>query len=355
MLANIITLCAQRKQQQLLNVPPSRIEMLNPYENSNVTKSQLDMRRKAEVLKYEQGNTKTNTLTKKQSYTQVMNGSSRPISNDYINKNINPVTASLASAVLACNTENIPTSSSASGVPNDYLNHVNTLYYDSNVPLYNYINPVLTRSYGIINPPLSTTVINYSVFPNATNDNQVSIVEFTDATTDSTYTLSLLNIPIALQIFGEISGNNVNISFDSIVINDISLQILYNREIVTPNGAISHTFTPTNNYTAKVTNNENLNNTTFSGTVYIGNLSFYNIVLYASPGFIYSFVISYTIDSPRSFSSGTKLLYNIKTSIVSNVSLNYLIQQSLYNCDISFSSIRPTLPSTLGTFTVVAV
>jgi len=351
-----MTLCAQRKQQQLLNVPPSRIEMLNPYENSNVTKSQLDMRRKAEVLKYEQGNTKTNTLTKKQSYTQVMNGSSRPISNDYINKNINPVTASLASAVLACNTENIPKSSSESGVPNDYLNNVNTLYYDSNVPLYNYINPVLTRSYGIINPPLSTSVINYSVFPNATNDNQVSIVEFTDATTNPTYTLSLLNIPIALQIFGQINGNNVNITFDSIEINDISLRILYNSEIVTPNSDITYTFTPANNnYIVNVTNNANLNNTTFSGTVYIGNLSFYNIVLYASPGFIYSFETLYTINYPQSFSSGTNLLYNIKTSIISNVSLNYLIQQSVYNCEISFSSIQPTLPSTLGTFTVVAV
>ena len=355
MLTNIMTLCAQRKQQQLLNVPPSRIEMVNPYENSKVTKYQFDMRRKAEVLKYNQGSSKSNTLTKKQAFTQVMNGSSIPISNDYINKNINPVTASLASAVLACNTENIPTSSSASGVPNDYLNNVNTLHYDSNIPLYNYINPVLTRSYGIINPTIATSVINYSVFPNATNNNQVSIIEFTEATLNSTYTLSLLNIPIALQIFGNISGNNINTKFDSVVINDISLQILYNNEIVTPISTIRYTFIPVNNYIVNVTNSGNLNNTTFSGTVYIGNLSFYNIILYAIPGYIYTLKILYNIDSPTSFSSGTKLLYNIKPSIISNVSLNYLIQHPEYNCDISFTSIRPTLPTTLGTFTVVAV
>jgi hypothetical protein len=146
---SILSLCEQRRKEQLLNVPPSRETLVSPYETTNFTKFQLDMRRKAEILKYNNGNTKTNKLTKKQSWAQIINGSVPSVSSSYINRN--KVFDTDALKVISCNGNLIVSPSSASDVPNDIYNGVNTLFYDPNVILYNYLNPVLTRSYGIIN------------------------------------------------------------------------------------------------------------------------------------------------------------------------------------------------------------
>jgi hypothetical protein len=82
--------------------------------------------------------------------------------------------------VLNCDNKNLPftSPSSACGVPNDYRNGINTLYCDPNVPLYNYINPILTRSYGILNNSDETNVIRYSNYQNVTS--KISTIEFTD-------------------------------------------------------------------------------------------------------------------------------------------------------------------------------
>jgi len=354
-LTDIISLCAQRKKQQLLNIPPSRVEIVSPYENNNITKLQLDMRRKAEVLKYEQGNTKTNSFTKKQLWTQIVNGNAPPVSGSYINNNTR--TESLVSRVLSCNNTDLPitTPSSASGVPRDYINGINTLYLNPTIPLYNYINPVLTRSYGVINPPLDTSVIRYSNYNNVTN-NAITTVEFTELATLAQYTLSLLNIPIAIQIYGDISGTNVNIPFDSVIINSITLNVKFNDNIVTPLSVYTPIITPVNdNFPVRVTNSGSPNKKTFSGTVYIGNLNISNILLYASPGYMYTFELVYNIGHPRSYETGTNLLYNIDVSVISNVSNSYLDQHRPFNCDISFSSIRPSLPVSFDTFTVVTI
>jgi len=142
-LSSTISLCNQRKQQQLLNIPPPRIETVSPYLNSNITKFQLDMRRKAEVLLYNQGNTKTNPLTKNQQWAQVVNGKAPPVSKSFLdpnNKSSHQVLKNWNNKI------NILTPSSASNVPHDYINNINELFYDPSVVLYNFINPVLTRS-----------------------------------------------------------------------------------------------------------------------------------------------------------------------------------------------------------------
>jgi len=348
-----MSLCAQRKKQQLFNIPPSRIEIVSPYVNSNITKFQLDMRRKAEVLKHDQVNTKQNNLTKKQQFAQVINGRSTPVAKSYIKENT--VTSTIFAKVLNCNNKDLPitTPSSASGVPNDYISGINTLYSDPNVPLYNFINPVLTRAYGFLNSPLDSTVIRYSNYTNANTDistSLISTVEFTDLTTNPYYTLNIIHIPLAFQIYGDIS-KNVNVSVDSIkiLIPDFSLNIYYNNQYVIPNSNYIYNFTPVNNYTVDVSINNNVSN--FSGTFFIGYLNISNISLIATPGFMYDFKIipkiQYNNDPPNA-------VYNITSSIILNVTNDYLLQHLPHNCKLYFSSTVPTITD-LGIFNINVV
>jgi hypothetical protein len=354
-LTSIIALCAQRKKQQLFNVPPSRLEIVSPYDNTNITKFDLDMRRKAEVLKYDQGNTKKNNLTKKQLFTQVMNGRSAPVAKSYIT--INTDISNAVSIVLKCDNESLPitTLSSASGVPNDYINNVNTLYYDPTVPLYNYINPILTRSYGIINSPFPTSVINYSNYTNvntSTSSIPITTVEFTEATTNGSYTLSLSNIPLAIQIYGKIKGKGTTYR-DFIKIKDIFLNVYYNSSVLIPNSKYVYNLNPFNtNYIVDVSNNAlSPDQDTFSETVYIGNISIFNILLYSSPGYIYDFYLNFKIEYLPTSSN----LTDTNASIIANVTNAYLLNNVSNNSDMKFSNKSPDISNNFGVFTVTAI
>jgi len=354
-LTNIITLCQQRKRQQLFNIPPPRIEIVSPYINNNVTKFQLDMRRKAEVLKHDHTNTKQNNLTKKQLYTQVINGNAPPISNKYIRNYASP---NLPPEPILCNNTDLPitTPSSASGVPNDYINGINVLYSDPTVELYNYINPVLTRSYGVKDIPLNTNIIQYSNYVNVNTDNSgsfITSVEFTDATTNPSYTLNIINIPLAFQTYGDIIGTNVNTSFDSIKNPSFELKVYFNNQEVTSLSNFTYTFIPTNDYTIDISSNVPIDGSNFAGTFFIGYLSVSNISLFASPGYIYDFKIITHIENPSSYSDPPSSVNNITTSLILNVTNDYLIQHLPYNCKLSFSSTIPIIQN-LGTFTVDA-
>lgn len=346
-LSSIISLCAQRKKQQLFNIPPSRIEIVSPYENTNITKFQLDMRRKAEVLKHDKSNTKHNNLTKKQKFAQVIIGSAPPIPNKYIRNITEP---NLLPTPVLCNNTDLPitTTSSASGVPNDYISGVNILYSDPTIPLYNFINPVSTRSYGFLNNPLDSTVIRYSNYTNTDSSNSlISTVEFTDLTTNPYYTLNFIKIPLAFQIYGDIS-NNVTILSDSIqiVIPGFLLNVYYNDQYVIPNSNYIYSFTPVNNYTVDVSINSYVSN--FSGTFFIGYLNISNISLIATPGYMYDFKIIPTINYNN---NPPNAVNNITNSIILNVTNDYLLQHLPYNCKLSFSSTVPTITD-LGKFSI---
>jgi hypothetical protein len=349
-LSSIISFCAQRKQQQLFNIPLSRIEIVSPYENSNVTKFQLDMRRKAEVLLYNQGNTKTNPLTKNQKWAQVVNGKSPPVSKSFLNQKKESDSYQVLNNWN--NKINIPTPSSSCNVPNDYMNNVNYLFYDPSVVLYNYINPISTRSYGIINEALDTSVIRYVNYTDINTDissNYISTVIFTDVADNVYYNLSLNNIPLAFQINGEISKNTNGSAYINIFQNySYTLNIYYNDELVT---SVNPSFNlyPSNDY-FEIKNISN-NSTTFSGTFLIGYLDITNIRIYGTPGYVYNFqlIINFNSNSESKDKNGTYHLTNINESIIANVSTT-----SKKNCDISFENITPTI-NTLGSFTISVV
>jgi hypothetical protein len=76
----LFDICKQRKRQQLFSTPPIRLELQkSPYEiqqnGKKYTKNQLDMRRKAEILKYSSNvmSTQTNSFTKSQKWAHLVN------------------------------------------------------------------------------------------------------------------------------------------------------------------------------------------------------------------------------------------------------------------------------------------
>jgi len=140
----LTSICSILQQKQLTNIPPSRIEVLSPYETTDYSRFDLDMRRKAQILKYDQLNTQVNNVSKKEKWSRVVNGRNPSLTNVVVDSQNN--------LILACPNTNGPLRMplSASNVPPDP--NVPYLYSDETVPLYNYINPNLTRSYGIQNP-----------------------------------------------------------------------------------------------------------------------------------------------------------------------------------------------------------
>jgi len=71
------SICQQRAKQLTFNKPLPRYEVVSPY-NGTYNQQQLDMRRKAEILKYSNNasSTKTNNLTKSQRWAQTVKGNS---------------------------------------------------------------------------------------------------------------------------------------------------------------------------------------------------------------------------------------------------------------------------------------
>jgi hypothetical protein len=135
-------ICNSRRIQSLKNEPPSRIELEeSPYSNG-LLKFDLDMRRKSEILKYQNAALQTNSLTKKQKWSQLTNGNTEKVSSAYLK------------SLILCNDRLIYTNPSASNVPPDP--NVPFLYNDETVPLYHFINPKNTRAYGIINSENNT-------------------------------------------------------------------------------------------------------------------------------------------------------------------------------------------------------
>lgn len=114
--------CTQRKLKMLYHVPPTRFNALaqSPYVNTENTQQELDMRRKAEILKYngsQKGNF-VNSTTRTQRFSQIARGFS----------------PNQRAQAIQTRCETIPTLSTRSGVPGPAM----LLQLRPEVPLYNY-------------------------------------------------------------------------------------------------------------------------------------------------------------------------------------------------------------------------
>lgn len=283
--------CQQRKLMQMFNVPLNRFTPVNPYAAGNFTKMQLDMRRKAEVLKYSanKSSSQTNNLTKKQQFALLIKGGIA-----------SPSQAVMSSDSVTCDAdEMILTPTTSSDVPGPVM----YLYNDKTVPLYNY-SDFNTRTYpdfipNNLEPWQFVAKSDILVYDNGTSILYYLIIN--NSISKSLYAYNIVT-PVGLTMAGSIppgyvppSGFNGNVSLQ---INSASLLVYYNNELV-------KTVSPTtlSNFAVVVKIpivNTSSSSLPFSVKQFIGNLAFNNVQLYTTASYVYTFVLSVDINVSQS-------------------------------------------------------
>ena len=312
---SLADICQQRKKRQFMfAVPPPRNTILDksPY-LSGYTSEQLNMRRKAEILKYagNKQSTKQNAFTKKELYKNAMMGSNRR-----------------SSRVLDCPTPGIIyTPSGASGVPGPSID----LYLDDTVPLYNYetgtepngITQSVTTEKWNINSVDANTLINDE------EEKIVSSMNITDVIDLPFYTYKM-SIPVGFTI----TGKKTNTTDTLYEYNDISIKI----DDVTPfefvvkyNDNSVQNVSPVIGYSSDVSNLSSFsfdiskNIDSFQATIYAGVLNISNINLYTEPGYVYDFSIKPNLSivvGNVDVTSTFNVEYDVSYGVVMNISEN---------------------------------
>jgi len=361
---DITKICQQRRRRMLYTLPPARIDIVSPY--PTYTQQQLDMRRKAEILKYSANstNTKTNNLTKAQKWVQLVSGQNQLssyttiITSTYDKNNSsfgNPVYITDVSKVtiVDCSSDNmIPTPTSSSGIPGPIM----YLVRDLTIPLYNYTTNI--DSYSQLPTVQLTqqweTIIN----------NDISFIKDLSSTLFSLYILPTISqpsytysfsTPIGMYVSGtNISSNSginlpypINIQDISFTINTITAKVYYNGSLVsiTPNISYqlnnSSLLSPTMSF--DISFNAQSTSDSYSAFLYIGILTVSNILLYTQPGYVYDIDLIYDMTFTTPILSDGVNIYNeifntTSYSIISNLSSTNNIKSN--NCNIN------SLPST---------
>ena len=298
----------QRTRFKLFNIPPTRYNNLvnNPYNKQNPSTGQtyttydLNMRRKAEILKYSSNrmSTQTNNLTKSQIYAQSAKNSKKSYSLEFIQAN------TVNGVITICPPEGIiKTPSTASDVPGPPI----LLYEDPAVTLYHYTKDV--NAYGIINQDADPYTIPY-------RDVSYNNVLQTDASFYTLFSVYMFNVdtprymfslesPILLTVSGSSivdfyspnSGTNKSNTFQ-IQLESVFLNVLYSSSSMTiPTPTYSfNTTSPITSYLPIVDiSAQDISNTTtqnYSAQIYLGTIKVSNIILPVSLGYIYDFQLS---------------------------------------------------------------
>jgi len=288
-------LVAQRRELLSSREPPVRFDLTSPY--VSFTQRQLDMRRKAEILKYSSNKvpTQTNKLTKKQRYAQVMKSSFGSVPRSVLRPNIS---GDLNGYAVCPSDASIPQPTTSSGIPGK----LEYLFEDSTIPLYNY-----SRN-NVIYPSDSIRVDAYWVViaePDVLCKHNIS-TEFMRLTINTTidqpmYMFQLIT-PIAIYATGNINANHVNKTLP------ITVSITYAAFEVYYGGVLSSSTRLFNQFPTMVFDVSG-NTGRFTTTQYLGNLVINNIKLYTEPGYNYTmkllFRMSITGGGPNYFSTIT--------------------------------------------------
>jgi hypothetical protein len=316
---DITSICYQRKQRQLYNNPLPRYTPISPY--PNYTQFQLNMRRKAEILKYKSNlsSTQTNSLTKKELFSNVVKGKYR------------------GNTLFCPNDLSLITLSSSCDVPGP----ITILYDDNTIPLYNFINN--TAAYAVDN---TTNPKNYytTIFENVklqTNTETPITSLFVQNNVNSLIHTFSIQIPIAFHI----QGSNINQGgpYDlQLLISSISILIYYSQEEVlffngTPNYYYTNMNTPIQ---LSLMPPDDTNSFLFSAFVYAGILNISNINLYTQPGYIYDIRLNFNSNLTSSNTSNSSIINNTYVSMYANIS-NDLYQNIVTNGGRPFNNINP--------------
>jgi hypothetical protein len=335
------SICQQKKQRMLYTVPPIRYTPPNPYvQFPQFTQFQFDMRRKAEILQYNASasSTKTNNITKKGKWSQLVNGTiGKQIPPNIVLDQIdlsgvysqiivkypdtytsevlpyifdssnNPLLYTTIYTVVKgsvdiCNDDLYPQPTSSSDVPGPVMN----LIRDTTVPLYNYASK--TGTYGIINSGVKNPWYTF------TDDN----IQFYNSIITKLFTLTIQNTiseyaynyyfqtPVKLFFNGTTNNQQASSGIilldesselygyrlsNAIRITNVTVTVKYNGEIVTLTKTPTIEFdTTTINFTNDIENGATAKS--FNAEIYMGLIKVSNLYLYTQPSYIYDINIT---------------------------------------------------------------
>ena len=336
----IFDVCEQIRRKQQFNIHPIRDELNESPYSKGYTKNQLDMRRKAEILKYSSNtqSNQTNNLTQREKYALLLKGKLN-------NKNANTVNTTASTCPIKHSL------SSSSGIPGPIID----MYYDESVPLYNYINEKYTRPYGI-NPQDVTEpwTINdlLNVIHNTSdglteiygNYNTIATVCFRYILNQSYQTFYLLT-PLSIRINAK-TKRNVNITHN-ISISNLVLSVFYNNTIVSssdPNVPNIYNLPrpeiDASSLKSIIMDVSANGNEVIELEKYIGILKVTNLVMYSAIGYIYDIKLSFQVKiESQSLTTEITNNYNyFNINILTNISSDISITN---NCSLNQSSPNP--------------
>lgn len=346
----------QRRQLSQFSTPPERFSLISPY--PTYTQEQLNMRRKAEILKYENTtqSTKTNNLTKKQQFALLVNGNTQNLSQYEIKYN------SMTTKYTDMSTQ--ASISSNSDIPGTPV----LLRLDPTIPLYNHIskrNYVDITTVNNIKYDLFTTNTLSFLIKNEYDDIEDTSNQYNKQTRScplgvikflgnplNNYTSFNISSPIALWVNfiygcgvrdindtiiknpGDISNNNIYLN-----VTDVSLNILYNGNSIalSPETKINKSFQSIVIQGSSIEIGQNY------GVQYIGMLEINNLII---PSYMNS-IYDVTVDIKYSCNIGHENDINnnfdntifdfFKTGVFSNI----VVDESNYSSGFKFESSIP--------------
>jgi hypothetical protein len=316
---SIESICFQRSQRIANQKPLVRFELSTPY-SAGFTQQQLDMRRKAEILKYANNKgLQTNLPTKRQLFASAMR----------VSITINDASANATDLVapVCPNDAIIPVPTTASGIPGPVL----YLYEDSSVPLYNYIT--LNRSY-----PVDVTVDTQpwkfqtaqDVLCAHNTETEFGLLLVNTIVDQNSYTFTI-NTPLTLYVSGTTINNGVN------KYNAVNVSITYAKMITYFSGVkidevvLNQTF-PTMVFDVSGYVGD------FSATQYIGNLIITNLKVYTEKGYGYNFKILFRLGIAN---QGYSYFSNVYAYVYINSSLQNVVETNCNLQSIQFSPFTP--------------
>jgi hypothetical protein len=289
---DLSNICLQRARRQLYNIPFPRFTLISPYINS-YTIDDLNMRRKAEILKYSNNasSTKTNNLTKKQVYSQIVSTTNIASTNN----NTKCVVDTCGNFIYT------PTSSC------DVPGKIQYLYCDETVPLYNYGNVLQNRSYAYQMPNNDVLWYIYTtnnIYCKATSpaivyntDGYIQSILFPTTEENTLFSIYILNnidknkytftiqTPISIYLAGYTSISTSTI----ISIKNIQVNVYYNSTIVYNTTIGEEGFSP---FTLNLSSNKR-----YSANVFIGDILFTIPDLQTKSGYIYDIKLTTTFQT----------------------------------------------------------
>jgi len=396
---DLSTICAERKKRTLLikslNLFNNRREVENPYiKNPQYTQRDFDMRRKAEILKYDNNPSQSNPkLTRSLKWSRLVNSSSKEVAsynntilyqNDgsgnyttilvkYPNKYTvsqqvigfdifeNPIYMDVYNIVPGnlpdpCPTKfNVP--STSSGVPGPAIN----LYLDDKVPKVYYNKNVNVN--GIINPKTTTlwnTITKNNIFFSDSINNLLMNLVINNTIDKFAYTFSM-KVPISIYFTAAIlpekrrEPRNLHLSGNNIAIENINIftffndkQIIYQTQpVFTLDNPETITFdismnivddsVPIYDSNGIVINNSSLNTITIQ--YYLGMLNISNLYLLTAPSYIYDIDLNFRM-SENLNTSFSSFFDRPKFGVYCNVNSNYS-RQLTENVILSNNSTYP--------------